>query len=406
VFVAATAHVAAAGEVNMRCTAIICGLSIGFCFVQSVGCGSDSGGSAGAGGGAGAGAGTFVGAGTGGGAGFVGSTGGGGASVTDGGFVDPDAACAAQRQDSRPMPTDIFIMLDKSISMNCPAADAACTQSNTPTPPTRWTAVIDAITAFAAAPANVGIGIGLGIFPSLTCDPQVFASGATPIAPLPAGGTAVLNRIAATIPGGTTPTVPALQGAILYAKQYMQQNPGKTAAVVFVTDGMPNDVCTPPSSVQLAADAAKAGFDGTPSIETYVVGLGATAALDQIALAGSGGATHYFDANGADAATKLRDILKLVSQPITCDYPIPTTTTALNYDAVDVQTRLSDTAPTINLKYVTSASACSSTPAWYYDRPPPGIPTKITLCPSACDPLKGVDTASVQAVIGCAPRIY
>jgi hypothetical protein len=77
----------------------------------------------------------------------------------------------------------------------------------------------------------------------------------------------------------------------------------------------------------------------------------------------------------------------------------------LNYDAVDVQTRASDTDPTLKLKYVTSASACTTTPAWYYDNPPPGIPTKITLCPSACDPLKILTTASVQAVIGCVPRI-
>jgi hypothetical protein len=109
---------------------------------------------------------------------------------------------------------------------------------------------------------------------------------------------------------------------------------------VFVTDGMPNDVCVPPSTVQLAADAAKAGFEGTPSIETYVVGLGATSALDQIALAGSGGTTHYFDANGADAATKLRDIFKLVSKPVGCDYPTPAPPAALDFRAVDVQTQV------------------------------------------------------------------
>jgi hypothetical protein len=403
----------------MRRTSVIVGLSIGFGVAYLAGCGSDSaqtrdpasttgsGGAAGVGPGAG---GAAPGAGGSGNAGttFIPLTGGGGnVSTTDGGFIDPDASCAAQKQDSKPMPTDIFIMLDKSISMNCSAADAACKEASPAVPPTRWTSVTDAITAFAAAPTNVGIGIGLGIFPSNTCDPQVFATGATPIAPIPAGGTAVLNRIAATIPGGTTPTVPALQGAILYAKQYMLQNPGKVAAVVFVTDGMPNDVCTPPSSVQLAADAAKAGFDGTPSIETYVVGLGATSALDQIALAGSGGATHYFDANGADAATKLRDILKLVSKPLTCDYPIPTSTatSALDYRAVDVQTQVNATSPTTNLKYVKSIFECSAVPSWYYDVPPPGIPTKITLCPAACDPIKASDSATVQVVIGCVPRV-
>jgi hypothetical protein len=398
----------------MRRIAAIGGLSIGLCVVHVVGCGSDSANPTSTAGAAGAGAGTFVGSGGGGGtsagagaggeSGFVGSTG-GGASVSDSGFQDPDAGCAVQKQESKPVPTDIFIMLDKSVSMNCPTTDAACNNPTTAVPPTRWTAVTEGIKAFATAPSNDGIGIGLGIFAPTgdMCSPQTYATEATPIAPLPAGGTTVLNRIAATQPAGITPTLWSLQGAILYVQQYMAANPTKTAAIVYVTDGMPNSPKCP-STVQGAADVAKAAYDAKPSIETYVVGMGATATLDQIALAGSGGSTHYIDANG-DTATKLRDLLKLVSHAITCDHPIPATTTALNFDAVDVQTRVSDTAPTTTLKYVTSAGACASTPAWYYDVLPPGTPTKITLCPSACDPLKGVDTASVQVVIGCAPRI-
>ena len=59
----------------------------------------------------------------------------------------------------------------------------------------------------------------------------------------------------------------------------------------------------------------------------------------------------------------------------------------------------------ITLKYVKTAADCSTVPAWYYDVPPPGIPTKITLCPSACDPLLGSVTATVQALLLCAPRI-
>jgi hypothetical protein len=403
----------------MRRASIIFGLSLGYCVVNLAGCGSNDApgsrpngftpGTGGSGGAAGSGAGASGGAaaatGTGGSAGFTlaGAGGGGGASVTDGGFMDPDAACAAQKQDSKPIPTDIFIMLDKSISMNCPATDSACTQSNTPTPPTRWTAVTDGIKAFVNTPTNVGIGVGLSFFASSNmCDPQSYVTSATPITPLPTGGTAVLNRIAATAPGGITPTVPALQGAILYAQKYMTDNPGKSAAVIFVTDGMPNG-CS--STVELAVAAAKAGYDGTPRVETYVLGLGVVDALDQIALAGSGGVTHYVDAN-TDPATKLRDLLKMVAHPITCDYPIPNSSTALNFNAVDVQTKLNDTAPTVNLKYVKTAADCSTDPAWYYDVPPPGTPTKITLCPAACDPLKGSDTASVQVVIGCVPRLY
>jgi hypothetical protein len=267
--------------------------------------------------------------------------------------------------------------------------------------------VTDGIGAFANNPANNGIGIGLSYFASndtYMCDPQSYVSIATPIAPLPAGGTAVLNRIAITQPRGVTPTVPAIQGAILYTQQYLKDNPGRGAAVVLVTDGMPNQ-CN--SDVPGAAAAAKAGYDGTPRVETYVLGLGATAALDDIALAGSGGVTHYVDAK-TDPATALRDLLKLVAHPLTCDYAVPksSATVVLDYRTVDVQTQASDTSPPVFLKYVNAVADCSTVPSWYYDVHPPGTPTKLTLCPSACDPLKGSNTASVQVIIGCVPRIY
>jgi hypothetical protein len=404
----------------MTRTSIICGISIGLFVAPLTNCSSEGnpgertngfGGGSAAGSGSGGtaasangGSGAATSAGSGGGGPiFVQGGSGGGATTTDAGFQDPDAACAAQQQDSKPIPTDIFIMLDKSISMNCAATDTACTQANTAVLPTRWSAVTDGIKAFATTPTNAGIGIGLSFFASNNmCDPQSYVTSATPIAPLPTGGTAVLNRITGTAPGGITPTVPALQGAILYAQKYMTENPGRSAAVVFVTDGMPNG-CS--STVQTAADAAKAGFDATPKVETYVLGLGAVDALDQIALAGSGDATHFVDAN-SDPATALRDLLKMVAHPLTCDYPIPKSSAALNLDAVDVQTRVNATAPTVNLKYVKSAAECSAQQAWYYDVPPPGTPTKITLCPTACDALKGSDTASLQVVIGCVARVY
>jgi hypothetical protein len=346
--------------------------------------------------------------GTGGTGGFIFDDGaaGDGPSVTDG-FANGETACSVQRQESKPIPTDIFIMLDKSISMNCPATDVTCTQATAAAPPTRWTAMTDGIKAFAQNTANTGVGIGISLFDysadAQMCDPQKYVDWATGIQLLPAGGTAVLNRIASTKLGGVTPIRWALQGAILYVRQYMVDKPDRTAAVVLVTDGMPNSpLC--PAAVQTAANDAQAAFQETPSIETYVVGMGDTAALDTIALAGSGGVNHYIDAN-IDPANQLRDLLKKVSHPITCDYPIPQTGAALNYDAVDVQTQVNAAAPTISLKYAKSAGDCSTTPAWYYDVPPPGIPKKITLCPSACDPLKQQDTAIVQAVIGCAPRI-
>ena len=81
----------------------------------------------------------------------------------------------------------------------------------------------------------------------------------------------------------------ATDGAIAYARTYTTQQMGqRSAAVLLVTDGNPTG-CNQ-NGVTQAVAAAQAGFMGTPSIKTFVVGMGNTAALSMVALAGSGGA--------------------------------------------------------------------------------------------------------------------
>jgi Mg-chelatase subunit ChlD len=131
-----------------------------------------------------------------------------------------------------------------------------------------------------------------------------------PIARLPDVASSITAALDANAPGGTTPTEPALAGAIEYAKAFTDATPEQTAVVVFVTDGMPNG-CN--STVAGAAAIAQAGYSAAPSIKTYVVGLGATAALDEIALAGSGGVDHYFPASG-DVSAQLLAALETISR--------------------------------------------------------------------------------------------
>jgi hypothetical protein len=179
------------------------------------------------------------------------------------------------------------------------------------TPPTRWTAIKDGIDAFVGSPSSTGAGVGIGFFEGPDfCGVSSYAKPTVPISPLPGVASAVSSALTTNSPGGTTPTEPALAGAIEYAKAFSTSTPGHAAVVVFVTDGMPNG-CN--STVAGAAAIAEAGYSGTPSIKTYVIGLGATAALDQIALAGSGGNYHYFPATG-DVSTTLLAALETISK--------------------------------------------------------------------------------------------
>ena len=56
---------------------------------------------------------------------------------------------------------------------------------------------------------------------------------------------------------------------------------------------------------------------------------------------------------------------------------------------------------TREIGYVGSAAMCGANGGWYYDNPPPGVPTKLTLCPQTCDPLKATPNSKVGVVYGC-----
>jgi hypothetical protein len=259
--------------------------------------------------------------------------------------------------------------------------------------------VTSAITSFVNAPTSAGTGVGIGFF-SLgdnVCDAASYAKPNVAIAPLPANAKPITDAIGKQMPGGNTPTVPALQGAIDYATAYSKNGSGRSASVVFVTDGLPNG-CR--STIPNATKAATTAFQGMPQVKTYVVGLGATMSLDEIALGGSGGATHFFPATG-DVAGQLTAALKQVAGAITCDYVIPTTTgKALDFGQVNVQVKVGSGGMPQLVGNVGTAAGCMASGGWYYDNPM--APTKITLCAQSCDPLKAAAGSTLQVLIGCA----
>jgi hypothetical protein len=313
-----------------------------------------------------------------------------------GGWAD---ACTSQVGEVRLIPDDIFIMLDKSGSMNCPASDSACDVPPNPTVrPTRWDAFVQAISAFVDAPASTGIGVGFGYFSlaSTACDAAAYAMPTVPIAPLPGNAGAIKGSIAMIMPGSNTPTVPALQGALQFAQAYTRSTPGRAASVVLVTDGYPNGCA---STIAGAAMAAQMAFAGTPTTKTYVIGLGNTANLDEIALAGSGAATHYFPANG-DVVTQLLAALTTISGINTCSYTLPANAMGdpLN---VNVEVTTGGGMPTV-IGYVGSATMCGPNNGWYFDDP--ARPAKLILCPQTCQPVRTTSGSRVQVLVGCPRR--
>jgi hypothetical protein len=328
----------------------------------------------------------------------TGSTGGAAGSA-----IDPDAACSETTETTAAVSSDIFIMQDRSGSMDCPAADDTCQNPSQLLPPTRWDAVTDAVQSFISAPSSAGIGVGIGFFgiptgmgDAVSCNAADYAKPVTPIKPLPANATAISAAIAATKPVGSTPTVAALTGALDYAKTYAKGT-NRSAAVVLVTDGTPTN-CSG-NTVGAAATLATHAHNGTPPIRTYVIGLGNTAALDQIALAGSGGTTHYFPAKG-DVATQLGAALRTIAGMVSCRYAIPSRGgISVDPNLVNVRVTLGAAGVPTRIGKVNDASACGASGGWYYDDN--AKPAQIILCRQSCDPVKATPDSRVQVLYGC-----
>jgi hypothetical protein len=204
-----------------------------------------------------------------------------------------------------------------------------------------------------------------------------------------------MNALAATMPGGNTPTAPALQGAIDYARIYTMMNMGaRTAAVLLVTDGIPNGCL---STIPQVADIATAGFTGTPPIKTFVVGMGNTAALDQVALAGSGGATHYIPTSGDVTGTLTKALGEISGMP-TCVYGLPTKDGgSIDAHLVNLELKIGANTP-IPIGNVSSSTECLTADGWYFDNAL--MPTSMQLCPASCDAIQ-VPRSSVQVLYGC-----
>jgi hypothetical protein len=235
-----------------------------------------------------------------------------------------------------------------------------------------------------------------------TCDTATYATPAVGIAGLPANAGAISGSLAATAPGGGTPTTPALTGAIQYASSWATMNPTHTTVVILATDGLPNDCSSDVNGV--------AGNAATPRIRTFVIGIfsdadiqaGAPANLDTIAASGGGQSTAIIVQTNADVTMQLEDALNKIRQStLSCDYKVPVPAMG-TLDPNKVNVIFTDAmGAKQTLLYVGAAASCDPMKGgWYYDDP--ANPTKIIVCKSTCDGFQNAVGSKVDIQLGCA----
>jgi hypothetical protein len=353
-----------------------------------------------------------------GGSGAIGS--GGSGAIASGGQGGSGAVCQADPYDGQLVPLDMYVMLDRSASM---------TEQN------KWGAVTSALKGFVGLQNLSGLGMGLAFFPTKPAQPPpgpcatvsdcgsygpcffgtcagslapndscVAADYEKPvvaIAPLPGVGSQISSAIDATKPSGdSTPSAPALEGAIDYAVGWAQKTPDHITVVVLATDGEPTN-CDP-NSVQTVVARAAEGFLGAPSIRTFVIGVGGQlTSLNEIAK--QGGTQQAIIVNTGNAADEFLAALNAIRGAIGCAYKMPVPTSG-EPDKESLNVVFTPEGGSAEyFPRVQSPTECLGKKAWYYDDN--ANPSQIILCPAACDLVTNVK-GTVVVELGCDQVIH
>jgi len=327
-------------------------------------------------------------------------------------------ACNGSSVEAEPLPVDMIILMDRSISNGyavgsdtATAADAGKT--------TRWQVLTSAMAGLMGNPAAASIGASITFFnfdgTSSETDNCNAANYATPIVPLgllSTNGPLILDAMGKKAPAGLTPTVPALTGAFQYAMKAKQADPAREKVVVMISDGFPTQ-CSQRSPSDVVNVIKEASTAQTP-IRTFIIGIGSpksmsSAKFNLINYAAAGDTKKppfvLDEAAGADAvATQLTNVLLNISKsPLACVFDV--SPPDANW-VVDPERVMFTYKPSVGalqeIPKVASATTCDKSPngGWYFDNPV--TPTKITVCPCTCSNF-GAGSASV--VYDCKPNI-
>jgi hypothetical protein len=341
----------------------------------------------------------------------------------DGKVIPPEDAekntCQEEYYETEPMPVDLVIMMDRSISLAEEVPELGLT---------RWEGMVQAMETFVNNPDALrkDVRVSLQFFnqtgghvEQTDCDVARYLTPRIPMDSLADNGQAIVEAMAETKPAGQTPTAPALQGALMYARQWNAQSGGRATAVLLVSDGLPTR-CQDPISVAKLAELTEAyanpplpddGGDPPPAIPTFVLGLGpATHNLDQIAYGGGTEEAYAVDLD-ADAADAFAEVLsKITNAQLSCDFIIPEKLTDpsmhINYDKNRIWYTPPDGGDTQQIPRVANANACKGGTygGWYYQYPESdgdnSVPSLITVCPCTCALFR---TGLIDIQWGCSP---
>ena len=286
-------------------------------------------------------------------------------SAVDGGAGDA-AQCGGMEFALQRVAPNVMLVLDRSGSMDQTIGNTSSTS--------KWDDLKSAVSSLVQG-YDSEMRLGASIFSSnKDCAP-----GNIDVALAAGAGQSVLTQLAAQGPAGNTPTATTLDTVI---NQGMLNDPTRGNYVVLATDGLPN--CT---DTDVKSRIEKL-YAATPSVKTFVIGIGAATNTDPTTLnawADAGhtaraGATHYYQTNSPQDLKAAFDAI--VGGVVSCDF------------------KMMQAAPDPSLITVTengTAVAPSPTNGYSFD---PSTNT-VSLHGTACDLLRTSPSTKVSVVYGC-----
>jgi hypothetical protein len=240
---------------------------------------------------------------------------------------------------------------------------------------------------------------------------------ATPLQVLPSGREVLLDSLDTSYVDffSTTPTHVALEGAFEQVQSWRDANPAKRSVVVLATDGIPEgcETILAPDAADTTLEQLRTGAEN--AVSTFVIGVLPdddpeldglaeqialqTESLNAMAIAGATELPILVRANVNTTQAFLQALDQVRSVALPCDYELPTDT----HDFSRVNVELTTAGVVEALPKVDNLAACDGN-GWYYDSDETAAdepPTRVVLCPTACDAAKQSAAERVDVVLGC-----
>lgn len=307
---------------------------------------------------------------------------------TNGGapMIDASSGCP---NDSRPAvrrALNLYLIVDKSLSVVLQPA---------------WNSLTLAINEFVDDPKNEGLGLGIGYYGS-SCNGGDYALPEVRVAPLPGVAQAIKGSYPVPLSGKAV--TPALSGSFAYMRVLAQTEPDRDVAVALVTDTIVDPICG--STQTNAALAAAGALAESPSIPTYVIGLGAgptlldpvnlidPAPLDPVAAAGGTGEVRRIEVNLSTNTALTAALNDVVNAATPCAFEVP--------DDIEPSTAVLESHPTSlpanTWSHVANSGACGTDHGVYIR---PSSPRVLELCPASCNYLRSGAAGTVIVRTDC-----